>query len=166
MNILDFPVRLATNIMQVVVSHKKTAITAVVGLVLKSQREAMNVMQESLIRVANALKDHISLGIEGGGLGILGKKGIQFGKFFEGRFQCAPSFTSYRLEVDLSKTEPNITDLYDRVNALYNNATSYGLDLLSSFDFYATSEGIDNDGDTVKGIFLICRSSFSHLFSP
>jgi hypothetical protein len=162
-NLVNAPVRLPTSCWQTVCQNKKTIVkitagVAVVALaaILYSQRQSLYHMQDSLLEVAESAK---------GMKNIVENRGKTISSYIGADLRCLHSYTPYKLEIELSKSSPDVTDLFDQVKALYNNATTYGTDLFSSYGFYATRGPVVKDSDTVKATFLICRSSFSNLFS-
>ncbi len=160
------PVRLASACWQTVCQNKKTIAKVTAGVaavaiaaILYNQKQSLDYMQDSLIKVADSAKGMENT-IQGGGMTI----GHSIG-YIGPDVRCMPFSTPYKLEVELSKSTPDITGLFDQVKALYNNATSYGTDLFSRYGFHATRDAVVQNSDKVKATFLICRSSLSNLVS-
>jgi hypothetical protein len=160
-SLINAPGRIVTNCWQTVCKNKKTiakttAGVAVIALaaIIYSQRQSLYHMQDSLLEVARSHRGIKHPDEQGGGM----SRGSM-------DMLCLRSYTPYKLEVNLSKSTPDVTGLLNQVKELYNNATSCGTDIFSVYGFHASRDSVSRESDIVKATFLICRSSFSNLFS-
>lgn len=75
---------------------------------------------------------------------------------------CPPYATSYKLEFDLDKENPDLQLLSSKVQKLFENATWCGMDSMSEFTYRAKQTYDEKTAGSLrnKAEFVICRSSF------